>query len=151
MRTIWFMVFLSILSGHVSAEWLAIAYTESFASYVDPKSIQKEGYRVRMWDLTDFKIAQRIGNGLPYLSNKAQHEYDCDDAQARILVASMHSGNIGSGEVVDMIVTSGEWLPIPPSSVVEEKWKAACGIPKKFSEHSTSRRTAVVTMGRHSD
>jgi hypothetical protein len=44
----------------------------------------------------------------------------------RRLYATMHSGNMGNGKVVNSGPIHEKWQPVPPNSLNEHLWKFAC-------------------------
>ena len=65
--------------------------------------------------------------GKSYLSSKAQTEYDCAEAQSRILVVYVYSGQMGRGTQVGYDTDPTKWRPVMPGSVDQAMWKVACG------------------------
>lgn len=109
-------------------EWEKISESSDGATvYYAPDTIRKNGDRVKMWYLYDYKNAQDPFSE-PYLSKKAQFEDDCKEEQIRLLAFSVHSGNMGAGEVVYSNSDPLKWEPVWPSSIGETMWKFACGI-----------------------
>jgi hypothetical protein len=132
MRKVIFMLILSFVSSSAMAEWMAVGTSttgEIFTIYVDYSTIRKAGNRVKMWELMDFKTAQRdASNGKFFMSLKEQSEYDCKDEQGRTLYESHHSGGMGTGEVIYGATNSdSNWVPVPPESIDKALWKIACG------------------------
>ena len=114
---------LAVFSTNVLAEWTRV----DDDTYVDLSTIRKSGDRVKMWDLLDFKVVQTV-NGQRFLSMQGQDEYDCKEETSRHLAIIAYSKNMGAGEA---IYSTGamhqEPRPIPPGSVLEVKFKVACG------------------------
>jgi hypothetical protein len=130
MRTIIFMMLLVVVSKSAMAEWvmLGIIKDKSGTIYVDPDTIHKKDSKVKMWSLTDYWGTQKIDGLSPYLSTKTQEEYDCKGQQARTISFSLHSENMGGGKATNSLIPkSPEWIAIPPNSLVNARWKFACG------------------------
>jgi hypothetical protein len=123
------MFLLAALSSSAMAEWVEVGRSESETLYVDPSTITIRGTAngARMWALKDFNALQRFDRREPFKSEKAEHEYDCELAQSRLLYFTSHSENMAGGEVVDFNVTHGDWAPVPPNTGLDELWKIACG------------------------
>ena len=131
MRKFIMLLLLAMVSSGAAAEWVAMGSADSgdtyFDIYVDP-TIHKSGNMVQMWVMFDFKTVQVDEYGRQYLSDKAQHQYDCKDERSRTLYFTLHSGNMGHGNVVylgDGI--RNNWIPISSDSISEGNWKIACG------------------------
>jgi len=109
------------------AEWVAVGGNEEavVTVYADPGTIRRAGNLVTVWHLNDFKNVQ-IVKGTPYLSVKAQHQYDCTADRERILALMKFSGNMGSGRVVYKDSHEGKWKPVAPGSVSHNLGKIAC-------------------------
>ena len=56
-----------------------------------------------------------------------QYEYDCKEDRMRRLYATMHSANMGRGDVVDSHPIHEAWQSVPLGSLNEQLWKFACG------------------------
>lgn len=129
MRKVILMMLLAVVSNSVMAEWVKLGVTSDHSAtiYVNPATIHKKGNKAKMWALTDYNEAPKIDGLPPYLSLKSQEEYDCKDEQARTISASLHSGNMGHGDVTNAFNPKlPEWVAVPPDSLVEARWKFAC-------------------------
>lgn len=125
----WSLIFLLLLSsGPAYAEWVQVGATDHgmMTVYADPDTIRRKGELVKMWSLYDFKTEQYV-LGVPFLSSKAQIEYDCADERLRGLAGAEFSGNMGKGTVVYTNSSEGKWIPVEPQGVVQALWKVACG------------------------
>ena len=118
---------LAVFSTSALAEWTEIGGNDTLATYADLSTIRKSGDKVKMWNLSDFKVVQTV-NGKRLLSKAMQYEYDCKEEISRMLTLNYYSKNMGQGDIVYM---SGnlhvEFEPIPPGSVGETLFKVACG------------------------
>ena len=117
---------LLVTAGAASAEWTVAGGNDQFVQYVDRATIRRNGNFVKMWDLTDFKMARTVA-GDSYLSSKSQQEYDCKEEKSRTLAFTWLSGQMGNGKVVYANSDPRKWSPIQPGSVRETQWKIACG------------------------
>ena len=79
-----------------------------------------------MWDLLDFKAAQARPYGTPYMSQKAQQEFDCREERVRMIRLLRYSENMAGGEEADSDADAGEWKRISPGSTNEKLLKLAC-------------------------
>ena len=128
-RIILMLLLASVSYGVLADEWVAVISTGDggITVYADKSTIRKEGNIVNIWTLGDFKKAEQISSNIRFLSLKEQYEYDCKEAQMRRLYATMHSANMGRGNVVDSRPIHEGWQPVPPDSLNERLWKFACG------------------------
>ena len=117
---------LAALSGSAAAAWVLLGSSDTANVYVDPGTIRRSDGLVKMWNLYDFKTAQVEAGRKAYLSNKQQSEYDCKEEQSRVLYFSLHSGQMGAGNVVYSHSEPANWAPVPPGSVSEAFWQFAC-------------------------
>jgi len=60
------------------------------------------------------------------MSVRMQDEYDCKEERTRTLSISVHSGNMGEGEVIGTTTKPGYWRPVPPDTLVETLRGFAC-------------------------
>ena len=104
------VLLLTVLSTSAMAAWIKVGSNDTlnFDYYVDTAT-SKEGNKVKMWDIKDFKTAQTATDGQKYRSVKLQREYDCKGAKDRILNLSIHSGNMGEGKVISSLSGHGKW------------------------------------------
>lgn len=122
---------LAVMSNSAMAGWVNLGMSSSrsdktFTNYADPATIRKTGNNVKMWDLLDFVSVQNEGANKPYMSLKAQSEYDCKKERHRLLFTALHSNNMGTGRVVSTFNGLGKWEPVASGSAVEVLWKFAC-------------------------
>ena len=136
MKTIWaFCINLSLIAlvgaGSAEAEWVDIGGKVEdgltvYRVYVDPDNIHHSGDVVTLWALFDYKSIQSIVGG-PWLSSKAQRQFDCTEKRIRLLGYMTFTGNMGSGEPVFSNLDESRWEPIEPGSIDSNLWKFACG------------------------
>jgi len=127
MRKAILMMLLAVVSGSAVAGWVEVGGNETATTYADPTTIRKAGNMVKMWQLIDYTKARGIEGIKPYLSAKAQHEYDCKQERTRTLSISLHSGNMGEGDVLGTSTDTGKWRPVSPDTLVETLLGFACG------------------------
>lgn len=121
------LVPLVVMSGNAAAEWVSVSAGDKATIYADPATVRRNGNMVKMWTLVDYKQAQRLTDAKPFLSTKAQDEYDCKEEQRRLVYITDFSEHMGNGEVGVSTHGDGEWTPVTPGSVTEVLWKLACG------------------------
>lgn len=128
MRKIVLMILLAVFSSTAAADWFKVGSSDAgnATAYSDPSTILKNGSKVKMWTLLDFRIAKTIGDET-YLSTRQKNEFDCNKRKIRLLTISMHSGNMGSGNVIYGNSNIGNWLVVPPDGLGAIFWKFACG------------------------
>jgi Surface-adhesin protein E len=78
-----------------------------------------------LWALFDFRTIQSIVGG-PWLSSKAQREFDCAQERIRLFGFMTFTGNMGSGEPVYSNSEASKWESISPESVDRILWDVAC-------------------------
>jgi hypothetical protein len=123
---------ISVLSvGLAQAEWVDIGgkvergLTE-YRVYIDPDNIHRNGDMVTLWALFDYMTIQSIVGG-PWLSSKAQRQFDCAENRIRLLGYMTFTGNMGSGEPVFSNTDQSKWEPIAPDSIDRRLSDIACG------------------------
>lgn len=97
--------------------------TNSFITYVKLTTITRDGSKVKMWGLFDYKEATEVR---PYLSKILQSEYDCNEKQSRILYARAYAGNMTKGEEFTSGPVFEKWSIVQPGTVQESFWKIVC-------------------------
>ncbi len=121
------ILMLAVVSSSAMAEWVWVtgSFEEATMIYANPATIRKKGNIVKLWTLTDYKVAKRLSDK-KYMSSKEQYQYDCKEERSRLLTVTAFSKNMGKGEVVG---TGGptEWDSVMPDSLDEASWKFACG------------------------
>ena len=117
----------AVKSSSAASGWVTVVNTDIGTISVDVTTIRKAGNLAKIWSLTDFKTVQTAHNGQTYKSTKAQWEYDCNEERERTLYFSLHSENLGEGQVLHTNAEPTKWMPVPPRSGIEIMWKLACG------------------------
>ena len=129
------IIFLRAESVH--AEWVAIEkdYLDPGLRtiYIDPDTMSKEGARVTVWQLTDYKMLQGgVGFG-PFMmgphrffSAKTQKQLDCEPKRIRLLEYIEYLNPMGTGMASHGYVDPTAWLPIEPASVNHALWETLC-------------------------
>jgi Surface-adhesin protein E len=122
------MLLLAVVSNQAMAELEHIGGYEGITIYTEPSYIQKEGNRVKMWNVYNYHSAQRGPGGKTYLSVDQQEEFDCKERMMRVLYFSYRSENLGQGEPVysKSFTEDTRWDPIEPDSKGEYLLKLAC-------------------------
>lgn len=126
MRTAILVMLLAGVSSSAAAAWVQVDFDGNATVYADPDTIRRAGNLVKMWNLIDYKTT-RAAAGNPYVSIRAQSEFDCKKERMRSLYLSFHSGNMSGGNTVDSVNESGNWIPVAPGSMNETLRQIACG------------------------
>ena len=130
------MMLLAVISGCAAYRelpnatvWFEIGVSDNSGTtfYVDPTSIRKSGDKAKMWSLYNYNSV-RDTLGVWSLSSIALNEYDCKKDKVIMRFLSVHSGNMGRGEVVitNMNIDAIE-VHAPPGSISKISLKLACG------------------------
>lgn len=114
------------VSPQLLAGWTELAADDIAAEYVNDDSIEKDGTIATMWNMSDFRQPQAVGNGRLYLSTKVKQAYDCKHKKKRILSLIHYIQPMGVGEIAFLDHTAGQWRDIKTGSLSEVHFKAAC-------------------------
>ncbi len=130
MKKLLLILMLAFVSSRAMAEWVEIAKDEeeTFSAYADPATIRKADNRVKIWVLTDHKIAQEPDD---MKSSISLDEYDCKKKERRLLFLSAYSGHMTEGETIFTYNERSDWLPVPSGSVSEGLLEFACRFRSK--------------------
>ena len=126
MRKTFLTLVLVVVCGNASAEWvrLSTVLNGNITYYADPTTITRSGELAQMWVLQDYLTAQSSKH---YLSARSQSEYDCKNKNVRPISISLHTGNMGGGEMIDSVTARDDaWIPVPPDTMFETLWELAC-------------------------
>lgn len=119
------MMLLSVANCSAMAEWIEIDHSAIQTSYADPATMNIAGSKVILPLLSNYKTPHKY-SGKPFFSIQSQNEYDCNNAQFRMLEYSLHSGEMGGGEVIYRNTNADKWRQTAKGSADETFWKAAC-------------------------
>ena len=100
MKELLLFLMLVVVSSSAVAEWIEIYEDKEAVVYADFSSMTRFDNKVKMWVLNDYKkveyfLSEKI------LSWRHLLEYDCFRNRTRVLQMSSHSGNMGTGKVVN--------------------------------------------------
>lgn len=104
------------------AEWTKVVENARATVYRDYATVEKHGDLRRVWILADLKEPDRYGA----LSWRTQEEYDCMRNQWHIVKASLHSEQMGGGEVLGSEVRYTQWREIPSGSPLQQVLQELC-------------------------
>ena len=117
---------LGALSGN-SAAGGGVAYeNDEYIAYADPATVSRDGNLVQMSDLIDLKSPQSSPYGKPHASSTAHSEFDCQNSRVRTIAFSLHSGQMGDGDIVETVAESNRWLSVTPGTLLNVLWQLAC-------------------------
>ena len=117
---------LAAFSCNATAEWVMVDDHDDYVAYADPATISRQGNLVRMSDLIDLKSPRPSPHGKQHASSTAQSEFDCQNSQIRTIAFSLHSGQMGNGDLVETAAASRNWLPIAAGTLLNILWQFAC-------------------------
>ena len=126
-----FSIYLSLVvllnNGQAQAEWVDIGgnVEQGLTVYLDPDTVHRGGDLVTLWALFDYTTIQSIVGG-PWLSSKAQRQFDCVENRVRLLGYITFTGNMGSGDPVFSNSQESKWEPIAPDSMDRKLLEVAC-------------------------
>jgi len=123
-------ILLATVSASALAEvWIEISRNDDYLAYADPSSVRRDGDRVKMWSMFDYKTPQPGIPGKTFLSTRRHFEYDCKQARARALAVSSHAAREGKGDALASASVKYDWRAVVPESADDYLLKFAC---KKF-------------------
>ena len=126
MRKATLSLLLAVVSNNAAAEWVKVADTEVAAIYTDPAAVRKTENTVQIWVLFDLKSAVAVPESTPFMSSKAQYEYDCKEDRVRGHFYTLHAASMAGGEVVGKNYGPTDWMPVASDSLNQALWKIAC-------------------------
>jgi hypothetical protein len=122
-----FLVSLAMLfSTNAAADWVSVEANEDLEAYVDLGTKVKNGSKVTLMELFNYKGEPGNANGESYSSSIMQEEYDCAKGERRRLYLSAFASPMANGNVVLRNEAPGNWKPVLRHSVGEVLWKVAC-------------------------
>ncbi len=142
MQRIIVLILLAVVSsGATAGGWVKVSYgVNGTTVYADPSTIRKKGSKVKMWVLFD---NTKTYADAPFLSDKEQDEFDCNEEHSRLSVVFAYSENMGKGEVVFKNLTPTTWIPIPPDSVSAVLFSYACDKKYRAAIDAQAKREKV--------
>tara|TARA_B100000686_G_C16770074_1_gene964487 strand:+ start:2075 stop:2437 length:363 start_codon:yes stop_codon:yes gene_type:complete len=117
---------LAIVNNSALAEWVYLNKTIDTFYYINPDIIKKSNKNVKMWILGDFITARKLKNGIMNLSIIDQTEFNCKENKSRSIYQTLHTDNMGKGEIIHTFDEPGEWTYIVPGSAGETHFKFVC-------------------------
>lgn len=117
---------LAALSCNSAAEWVMVHDNDEYVAYADPATVFRDGDLVQMSDLIDLKSPRPSPYGKQHASSTAHSEFDCQNSRIRTLAFSLHSGQMGNGDLVETVAESDRWLAVAPGTLLDVLWQLAC-------------------------
>lgn len=116
-------VMLMLSASTVWSKWIVIAESsdKTETHYIDPDKIKRNGNSITIWEVIDLKQTKD-----KVRSFRAKVEYDCKNERVRALSVSANSGNMASGEVLELTNSTGEWTDVPPGTSAATKMNLVC-------------------------
>lgn len=122
MKKMCFALALAAIATVARAEWTEVGNTTEGTNYLDFATIRKTGQQVKVWSLFDYKSAKKNKAGLPYLSQKQQKIFFCDEETSEGTALVVNSGSMGSGDVVFSTTDPGPAFALHPISPDSVEW-----------------------------
>ena len=101
MNKLFYTLLLVILSSNAMAQWVKVSGNDDVqvTVYANPSTITRNGNRVNMGTLWDYKTVHQHPSGGPqYRSVYYDKTYDCNEFQSITKSLYWYSGNMGSGD-----------------------------------------------------
>lgn len=117
---------LLLVHGAAFAGWKELVSDQVATEYVNPDSVERSNYLVKMWNMSDYATPQEVGNGRLYKSSKTLQEYNCLEKKKRFMRIVHFSENMGLGQAIFIDSTLGEWREIKSGSLSEVHFNVAC-------------------------
>ena len=109
------MLMLLVSTNVLAVDWVKTGGTDDFDKYLNPQSIRRDGNKVKVWTLKDYKSGQVLGdNKTRFFSDVLRYEYDCFEDTNRLIDLYSYSGKMGQGDIVLSIPN----VTIPAGSVI---------------------------------
>ena len=122
------LLWLLLVSTNVLAEWTLLESASSedgFDVYVDTQSIRRDGNKVKMWNMYDYKKIKVDVKS--YLASVSHVEYDCKEETLRLIDLFWSTGNMGQGKpVFSNTNIKNDPISIMPETIHESLFNIAC-------------------------
>jgi hypothetical protein len=99
---------------------------DEYLAYADPATVSREGNPAPTSDLIDLKSPRSSPYGKQHASSTARSEFDCQNSRIRTIAFSLHSSQMGEGDLVETAAESNRWLPVAPGTLLNVLWQLAC-------------------------
>jgi hypothetical protein len=122
------LLILLLFSANVLAEWTLLESAGSedgFDVYVETQSIRRDGNKVKMWNMYDYKKVKVDVKS--YLASVSHVEYDCKEETLKLLDLFWYTGNMGQGvPVFSNTNIKKDPISIMPETIHESLFNIAC-------------------------
>lgn len=126
MLNVVFIFALALSSNAAIAGWTEKASDKIAHEYVNLQTIEHNENIVKMWNMSDFKEPQAVGNGQLFQSTKAHQEYNCISNTKRLLSIIHYADGMGTGKVVFFNASAGDWRKVLSGSLGQIHLDVAC-------------------------
>ena len=114
---------LMLISCSAWSEWVLVDATDWGETYVDPRTIRREGTIRKFWLLGDAKVRTKTG----YMSFRARVEIDCKKERQRITALQSFRDSMLKGLLGESAnYPNDEWNDIPPGTTDEATMEYVC-------------------------
>jgi hypothetical protein len=137
-RTLATLAMLTLIGMPAWAGWQIVGSNGVSNLFADNGPIRREGDKVRMWDMIDYREPQER-DGMSYRSMKVEVEYDCEAQRYRNLSATLHVGRLAEGEPVATYARPDAWQAIQAGSGIDLLAKFACDKAQKAGTRGIRR------------
>jgi hypothetical protein len=120
------LLFLSLSSSNVWAEWVRIYGNDKMDAYADSGTIRKKGNITRVYTLFDFRNENVLKEGGAYQSIVRETEFNCKQNQQRMLSFTIFSGKMGKGRIVETGEETQDWKTVSREQVAKDMKQFAC-------------------------
>lgn len=109
-----------------AARWELVAQSNTGFYYIDPRSIEAEGDRKKVWTVLDYREDQKLHEGARYRSTHAQLQFNCKARLARLVHLTYYSGPMMDGKAVLRQGMLQDWFEIEPGSPTQRMAAKVC-------------------------
>jgi hypothetical protein len=123
MKAVVAALLLTFVCGAVQADWIKTAESDEATYYSNPATLEKDDDIRRAWEIHDYRKHDPDGE----MSLRLHVEYDCKASKYRLLGFSTHSEPMAEGKTLVSNSNTGEWVQVPPDTLVDRNIKLYCG------------------------
>ena len=114
---------LMFISCSAWSEWVLVDATDWGETYVESKTIRREGTLRKFWVLGDAKVRSKTG----YMSFRARVEIDCKKEKKRMTAIHLFRDSMLKGLLGESVnYPNDEWSDIPPGTTDEATMEYVC-------------------------
>lgn len=108
-----------------TTSWVLISGTSSAKIFLDVSTVERRGNTVFAWLLSDLAEGRPF-KGKQFRSLKTRVEFDCQATRFRQVHATLYSGQMGAGSVLESGYVSNPWEAAVPQSVGQTNLQTVC-------------------------